>query len=185
MRQKSTKIIFTLLLFSIASCLGCQQAFAQQIELTDIHTDPTQVHVGDSFQVNATIVNNSTDTILFNGGCQSPLSTSFDKNVILGQAMGCFALFNQILLPGHNATVISPGSGNSYTAASSGDTNANLTFVYHFSNNTQSRISKNFTFAISAAPVPEFPYAMGYTLVLAAVSAILIMNLTRSCLFKL
>lgn len=185
MQQKSTKIISTLLLFSIASCLGCPQAFAQQIELTDIHTNPDQVHVGDSFQVNATIVNNSTDTILFSGGCQSPLSASFDKNVNLGQAMGCFALFNKILLPGHNATVISPSSENLYEAASSGDTNANLTFAYHFSNNTQSSISKNFTFAISAAPVPEFPYATSYALVLAVVSAILIMNLNRNCLFKL
>ena len=83
-------------------------AFAQGIDLTNIQTSPSQVHVGDSFGINATVVNNSPNTIYFNGGCQSPLSAAFDKNVAVGQAMGCFAIFNAELKPGQNATIVGP-----------------------------------------------------------------------------
>ncbi len=62
-------------------------AFGQEIELTNIHSSPSNIHVGDSFQINATIVNNSPGTIYFNSGCMSPLSATFDKNIEIGQAM--------------------------------------------------------------------------------------------------
>ncbi|MDE1863581.1 MAG: hypothetical protein KGI33_11820 [Thaumarchaeota archaeon] len=180
----NAKITFILLLPCIASSFYCQDAFAQEIELTNIHTEPPQVNVGDSFRINATIVNNSTDTILLDGGCQSPLSASFDKNVVIGHAMGCFALLNLVLPPGHDTTVAAPGSSNSYTASSPGVTDARLTLAYHLANNTENRISKNLTLAISPAPVPEFPYATGAMLVLAAASAMAMITSKNGSLFR-
>lgn len=141
----------------VAFFLTSLPAFAKGVDLTDIHTSPSQVHVGDSFRINATLVNNSPDTINFNGGCQSPLSATFDKNVAVAQAMGCFAIFNVQLMPDQNITVVGPSSANSYAATSSGITNANLTFTYQTGNKTENTFSKIFTFEISEkTPVPEF-----------------------------
>jgi hypothetical protein len=149
-------------------------AFAE-VEITNIQTSPLQVHVGDSFKINATVVNNSTGTINFNGGCQSPISTTFDRNVAVGQAMGCFALYNVELKPGQNVTVVGPGSDKSYTATSSGSTDANITFAYQTGNKTET-ISKIFTFEISqSAPVPEFSSMVGFVFAAAIVSAIFVM----------
>ncbi|MDE1829642.1 MAG: hypothetical protein KGI25_04905 [Thaumarchaeota archaeon] len=152
------KIIISSSLIFVACFLAGSPAFAQGIELTNIQTSPSQVHVGDSFRINATIVNNSPDTINFNGGCQSPLSATFDKNVAVGQAMGCFAIFNAELKSGQNTTVVGPASANSYTATSSGITNANVTFAYYTANKTENTISTIFIFDISErTPIPEFP----------------------------
>ena len=149
-------------MISIACFLAGLPAFAQGIELTNIQTSPSQVHVGDSFRINATVVNNSPDTIYFNGGCQSPLSAIFGKNVAVGQAMGCFAIFNVVVKPGQNATVVGPSSSNSYTATSLGITNANVTFAYQMGNKTENSISQVFTFDISErASIPEFPSVVG------------------------
>jgi hypothetical protein len=146
-------------LILVACFLTSVPAFAQAVELTNIHISPSQVYAGDSFRINATVVNNSPDTINFNGGCQSPLSATFDKNVAVIQAMGCFAIFNVQLMPGQNTTIVGPSSANSYTATSSGITNANVTFAYQTGNRTETTISKIFTFDISErTPVPEFPF---------------------------
>lgn len=158
------------------SCLLTMPAFGQGIKLENIQTKPSQIHVGDSFQINATVVNNSSDTIYFNGGCLSPLSATFDKNVAVGQAMGCFAIFNTTLKPGQNTTVAGPGSANLYTANSSGTTNANVTFSYQIGNKSENTVSKLFTFDISErASIPEFPSIAVAIFTVATISAMVFM----------
>ncbi len=181
------KIIILSSLIFVACFLGDSPALAQEIELTNIQTSPTQVHVGDSFGINSTVVNNSPDTIYFNSGCQSPLSATFDKNVVIGQAMGCFAIFNAEIKSGQNATVVGPGSANSYTATSSGITNANITFAYKTGNKSENTISKIFTFDISGrTPIPEFPFLSVLIFTVATMSAIVVMvSMKNHNLFKL
>jgi hypothetical protein len=162
-------------------------AFGQEIELTNIQTSPSQIHVGDSFQINATLVNNSPGTIYFNGGCLSPLSATFDKNVVISQAVGCLAIYNADLKPGKNTTVIGPGSGNLYTANSSGTTNANVTFSYQTGNKSENTISKLFSFGISErTSIPEFSSITTVIFTVATMSAIVVMVSKKNhSLFKL
>ncbi len=151
------------------------QAFAQDVIISNVETNPSTLHVGDSFRINATIVNNSPSVIKFNGGCQSPLSAIFDKNVSISQAMGCFAIFNVILKPGQNVTVVGPNSENTYTATSSGITNANITFTYYVGNQTQNTISRIQSFDIlEKESIPEFPTWIGVIFTLTMISAIVI-----------
>jgi len=174
-------------LISVACFLEGLPAFGQGIELTNIQTSPSQIHVGDSFRINATVVNNSPGTIYFTGGCQSPLSATFDKNVAVGQAIGCFAIFNAELKPGQNTTVVGPGSANLYTASSSGTINANVTFSYQIENKSENSVSKLFTFDISEkTSVPEFPSIASVIFTVATMSAIAVMvSMKNRNLFKL
>jgi hypothetical protein len=133
-------------------------AFGQEIELANIHTSISNIHVGDLIKINATIINNSPDMISFNSGCMSPLAATFDNNVGISQAMGCFAIYVQNLKPGENTTVVGPSNSISYIANSTGTTNANVTFSYTVENKSQNTISKSFTFVIlEKATIPEFP----------------------------
>ncbi|WP_101477113.1 COG1361 family protein [Candidatus Nitrosotalea bavarica] len=152
------KILLLISLIFVACFLEGVPAFGQEVELTNIQTSPANVHVGNSIRINATIVNNSPSTIYFNGGCVSPLSITFDKNVQTSQAMGCFAIFNANLKPGENATIVGPSQANSYIATLPGATNANVTFSYNTGNNLPNTVSKLFTFEISdSSSIPEFP----------------------------
>ena len=181
--KKSIIILSTIFVFCF---LGGLPVFGQGIEFANIQTNPSEVHVGDSFQINATIQNNSPDIIYFNGGCLSPLSATFDKNVDIGQAMGCLAIFNANLKPGDNTTIVGPSSGILYTANSSGTTNANITLTYQIGNETEST-TKLFAFDISKkATVPEFSFLPIVVFTIAIVSATAVMvSMKNHNLFKL
>lgn len=177
--------IVSLTLFAFLTVSSVVPAFGQEIELTHIHSSPSNIHVGDSFQINATIVNNSPGMIYFNGGCMSPLSATFDKNVAIGQAMGCFAIYNANLKPGENTTVVGPSNSISYVANSTGTTNANVIFSYTVENKSQNAISKSFTFDISErASVPEFPSLSLVIFALATFASIVLVS-RKNNLFKL
>jgi hypothetical protein len=167
-------------LIFVACFLAGSPAFGEGIELANIQTSPSQIHVGDSFKINATVVNDSPDTITFNGGCLSPLSATFDKNVAIGQAMSCFAIFNVELKPGQNTTVVGPSSANPYSATSSGTTNANVTFSYQTGNKSESTVSKLFTFYISGSPIPEFPSIAVVIFAIATISVIFVIYSKRN-----
>lgn len=150
--------------------------FGQEIDLTGIQTNPSHVHVGDSFQINATIINDSPGIIYFNGGCQSPLSVIFDKNVAIGHAMDCFAIFKTDLKPGENAMIVGPSQDNSYTANLSGITNADVIFSYQTKNKSENTISKSFTFDIfKRTSIPEFPSISVLIFTIATMSSIAVM----------
>jgi len=177
-------VFLTLLAFLTTSSVV--PAFGQGIELTNIHTSPSNIHVGDSFQINATIVNNSPGMIYFNGGCMSPLSATFDKNVGIGQAMGCFAIYNANLKSGENTTVVGPSNNISYIANSTGTTNANVTFSYTMENKSENTISKSFTFDISErTSIPEFPSISLMIFALATLVSVVFASRKNPNLFKL
>jgi predicted secreted protein with PEFG-CTERM motif len=160
-------------------------AFGQEIELTNIHTSSSTIHVGDSVQFNATIINNSPNTISYNSGCMSPLSATFDNNIVLGQAMGCLAIYVQNLKPGENITVVGPSNSISYIANSAGITNANVTFSYTMENKSQNSVSKPFTFDIlEKASIPEFPSIALVIFALATLMSIVFVS-QKNNLFKL
>ena len=56
------------------------------VDLIDIHPSPTNVKAGSNFELLATVVNNSTDTIMLPAGrCDSPLTAFFMRNVVIRQ----------------------------------------------------------------------------------------------------
>ena len=179
------KIMFLLPLIFVAFLLQVLPAFGQEIELANIHTNPSNIHVEDSIQINATIINNSSNTISFNSGCMSPLSATFDKNVGVGQAMGCFAIYAENLKPGENATVVGPSNSISYIANSAGSTNANVTFTYTTENKSQNAVSKSFSFDISErTSVPEFPSLVMMIFALSTLVSVVLVSRKNLNLFK-
>jgi hypothetical protein len=163
MMQK-TKMVGILLVFLISttylSIFNSTMVFGDEnqnnIQLVDPQTQPSSIHVGDSFRLSVLVVNNSPNTIRFYGGCSSPLSASFDKNVVgVDSLVACLALTNITLKPGKNTTVTGPSSNISYTASAAGITNATLSFSYQIGENTSKTISKSFSFTISEKTFPQ------------------------------
>ncbi len=124
------------------------------VELLDIHTEPSAVHVGETFRVNATVINNTPDTITFNAGCESPLVAKFDKNVVTEQEIACLAFMIVEVKPGEKISVVGPAAGIAYRASNAGVTNANVTFAYAIRNESTS-VSKTFAFTIADEEVKQ------------------------------
>lgn len=104
------------------------------VKVLRVHTIPSQVAVGNTFNLRAAVVNNSTTTITFdNGTCISPLSVTFDKNAVTEPQATTAACKSQTvtLKPGGQSPILSPNlSGKIYRATAPGVTNATLTFKY-------------------------------------------------------
>jgi hypothetical protein len=104
------------------------------VKVLKVHTVPSKVKVGSTFGLRGIVINNSTATITFaNGTCTSPLSITFDKNVInepKTTTAPCQA--QQVTLkPGEQTHILSPKlSGITYKATSPGITNATMIFKF-------------------------------------------------------
>jgi len=116
-------------------------------EFVDLHIDPLNVQVGDAIRLNATIVNNTPNTITFPGLCDSPLSAEFDANVVIEQHPACLGFSIVELKSGEKTSVTGPASGIVYRASNAGLTNAKVTFTYSAGDEVRS-ISKSIAFTI-------------------------------------
>lgn len=175
-------VMTTIPLFSIvlpieAQCYGCGQnssalkqgLLEKQLGLTgpprntndisiqDILVQPTAIRVGDTFAINATLVNNSPNTITVKNGCGGPFSIVFDSHAMVEVKKVCNWMAPQIILdPGENIIGTSMASNLDYKAVAPGTVNATVTFSYIVGNktnlsfdNNSTDISKSFLFAIS------------------------------------
>jgi hypothetical protein len=136
------------------------------VKVLRVHTVPSHVAVGNTFGLRGTVINNSTATITFaNGTCTSPLSITFNKNVInepQPKPASCNA--QQVTLkPGEQTQILSPNlSGITYKATSPGTTNATLIFKFGaVTPASKSSISESYTrmytfniLATGATPTP-------------------------------
>jgi len=104
------------------------------VKVFRVHTVPSKVAIGNTFGLRGIVFNNSTATITFgNGTCTSPLSITFNKNVITEpQATTASCKAQQVTLkPGGQSHILSPNlSGIIYRATAPGVTNATMTFKY-------------------------------------------------------
>lgn len=133
------------------------------VKLVNIHTKPSNVAVGNTLSIRATVFNNSSATIAFtNGTCNPPLSIDFNKNVMMeNQGIAfCQALPQQVILkPGEKSTILSPNlSGIAYKAIAPGTTNATISLNYRVeipTNKSQinDSISRLYTFKIQSNPI--------------------------------
>jgi hypothetical protein len=147
--------ILIMIASSVTSFQPVHATSAANIEITNLQVSPSLVKVGDEFAINATLVNNSTDTITVHNGCGGAFVTVFDNHATVGLKKVCNELAAQIILkPGDIIPVTSLASNLAYNASSAGNVNANVTVTYSSANqsltasDTSSTVSKSFLFTI-------------------------------------
>ena len=123
------------------------------VDLIDIHPSPSNVKAGSNFELLATVVNNSPDTIMLPAGrCDSPLTAFFMRNVVIrqDQFQGCTATSSPFELnPEEEVTVAGPVPGTIYQAIKAGETPATATVYYLTENGQPGNVTKPFVFTIS------------------------------------
>ena len=125
----------------------------QQLQILDITTEPAIVSIGNSFLIYADVSNPNPYSIYLNGGCVSPISATFDKNVETRQGITCFAISNEEIKPGQQTRIHGPSIGTTYNATSIGLTNAVVTFTYQAQGKTETVTSlKQITISSPAYP---------------------------------
>jgi hypothetical protein len=126
----------------------------KNIELSNINTIPTQVHVGNQFTIQATVTNNdivgtnNNSPIKYVGSVcgGSPLQIEFNKNVKVENKIACMAISFATLNSNEKATV-QGSTAVIFTASNAGSTTAKVTFDYTVDDKPDS-ITKSFAFDI-------------------------------------
>ena len=130
------------------------------VKVFRVHTVPSKVAVGNTFGLRGIVFNNSTATITFaNGTCTSPLSITFNKDVMTEpKATTASCKAQQVTLkPGEQSPILTPNlSGITYRATAPGMTNATMTFKYGAVTGTSKSpindsVSRVYTFNIQPA----------------------------------
>jgi hypothetical protein len=140
---------------------GTSAHHVKGVKVFRVHIIPSKVAVGNTLSLRGIVFNNSTGTITFaNGTCTSPLSITFNKNVMIQPQTATAACKAQqvTLKPGGQSPILSPNlSGITYRAIAPGMTNATMTFKYGFETATSKlpisdSISRVYTFNIQPTP---------------------------------
>ena len=103
------------------------------VKLENIITVPNEVHVGDTFEVNATVINTLPLNITFiAGNCNSDFSTNLNTIVEEIPTPQCMnRVLPTVLEPGDKTTVQEPiGAGKQYKAVAEGEANGNAILSY-------------------------------------------------------
>jgi hypothetical protein len=103
------------------------------VELENIITVPNEVHVGDTFEVNATVINTLPLNITFiAGNCNSDFSTNLNnivEEIMTPQCMN--RVLPTVLEPGDKTTIQErSGTGKQYKAVAEGEANGNAILSY-------------------------------------------------------
>ena len=103
------------------------------VKLENIITVPNEVHVGDTFEVNDTVINKLPLNITFiAGNCNSDFSTNLNNIVEEIKTPQCMnRVLPTVLEPGDKTTVQEPiGAGKQYKAVAEGEANGNAILLY-------------------------------------------------------
>jgi len=103
------------------------------VKLENIITVPNEVHVGDTFEVNATVINTLPLSITFiAGNCNSDFSTNLNNIVEELMTPKCMnRVLPTVLEPGDKTTVQElSGTGKQYKAVAEGEANGNAILLY-------------------------------------------------------
>ncbi|HJW19271.1 MAG TPA: hypothetical protein VJ571_01780 [Candidatus Nitrosotalea sp.] len=131
-------VFFIMMPSGTSHCVFCPAVSNtdQPLEITDVSTEPQMIHVGSSFLIYANVYNPNPYSVYVNGGCFSPLSLTFDKNVDTKRGISCFAILKQEIPSKQQARLQGPGSGVVYNATGMGNTTATITVTYQGQNKT-------------------------------------------------
>jgi hypothetical protein len=130
------------------------------VKLENIITVPNEVHVGDTFEVNATVINTLPLNITFiAGNCNSDFSTNLNNIVEEIMTPKCMnKVLPTVLEPGEKTTVQERnGTGKQYKAVAEGEANGNAVLLYNIevkpegsllTTSLNSQVVKPFSFTI-------------------------------------
>lgn len=119
-----------------------------EVYITDIRITPEDLHIGSILRIEATLVNNSNDTISYESGCNSPLSVEFSNNIIKEYGIGCLGFSIEDLKPFDNVNVNGPQAGILYKVKDYDLTTMNLSLNYYINEDRKS-INKTIYFMIN------------------------------------
>ena len=122
------------------------------VKFLEINIEPSNILVGDSIVVYATIINNSDTLITFQGGCGSPIWLEFlSDNVESIASPACQSEGSIQLEPGKSKTVKAPREGLLYKVISTGTIEAEVNFRYSIEELAQFKtISETLTIKIDS-----------------------------------
>ncbi len=103
------------------------------VKLENIITIPNEVHIGDTFEVNATVINTLPLNITFiAGNCNSDFSTNLNNMVEEIKTPQCMnRVLPTVLEPGDKTTVQErSGTGKQYKAVAEGEAKGNAILLY-------------------------------------------------------
>ena len=103
------------------------------VKLENIITIPNEIHIGDTFEVNATVINTLPLNITFiAGNCNSDFSTNLNNIVEEIKTPQCMnRVLPTVLEPGDKTTVQErSGTGKQYKAVAEGEAKGNAILLY-------------------------------------------------------
>src|SRR6185437_12401248 len=122
--------IIIILIFSTSLYIKPIQADNENgVVIQNIQTLPTAIIIGQTFKINATLINNSSNPIFVeHGSCGSPFSVTFDNHVVVrtNNITCTLQLIEQRLDPGTKITSTSPNLDLTYVAAENGTVKATV-----------------------------------------------------------
>ncbi len=138
--------IWVLSIITIIACttIANHLVFADDtgVQIQGVTVQPSTIRVGDNFNITATLVNNSIDTISVHNDCLSPFSAAFDSHATMDVTKPCiYFAISKSIKPGESITVSGPGGNTAYRAIDAGVANATITFSYTDENQTNSTVS--------------------------------------------
>lgn len=137
-------VLSLLVLFIILPYLKPVQADSG-ISIINLKVEPSPIRVGDAFAINATLVNNSPDTINVINSCSMPFTVELDNHTTTKLKKVCNWMSPLVILnPGESVTGSTLNSVVSYKTASFGTANATVIFSYSTFNQTSKALNNNF-----------------------------------------
>jgi hypothetical protein len=118
---------------SISTLDDLVNKFVTGVKLENIITIPNEVHIGDTFEVNATVINTLPLNITFiAGNCNSDFSTNLNNIVEEIKTPQCMnRVLPTVLEPGDKTTVQErSGTGKQYKAVAEGEAKGNAILLY-------------------------------------------------------
>jgi hypothetical protein len=132
---------------------GTSSDKAGNVILANVHTMPSVVIANSgTFRINATVINNSSNTIQFSEICRPSLSVRFDKNSMVQPndvLEFCNAISLRQLKTGETTSVVS----TSYKAYAPGDVNSEVIFYYRIIHNGKV-LESNDRETLKVGPIP-------------------------------
>jgi hypothetical protein len=130
-----------------------QETLQNDVEIQNIHVQPATIKVGDTFTVNATLVNNSQNPIYVSNDyfCGSRFFVIFDSHVTVDAKPMLCAIAGLVgkVDPSEKIITLAPTSLYAFRATTSGITNATVTFSYSENDQVHGKtVSKSFLFTI-------------------------------------
>jgi hypothetical protein len=138
-------LVFSLIIIFASFAIVNHQVFADNsysVQIQEIQVQPSTIRVGNDFNITATLVNNSTDTISVHNDCLSPFSVAVDSHATIDVEKPCiYFAISKLIKPGEKITVHGPGSNIAYRATDTGVANATITFSYTDQNQSNSNVT--------------------------------------------